>query len=99
MILVLEADLHSVELRRIVVANKGLGIGQTAMSALQEYCSKTLQRGRIWLDVYVFNQRGNQRGRHAYEKLGYQLFKRGEFDSRKLLYLQKSIDSDMLQGK
>jgi RimJ/RimL family protein N-acetyltransferase len=94
LILALEIDLHSVELRRIVVASKGQGIGQAAMSALQEYCSKTLQRGRIWLDVYE----SNQRGRHVYEKLGYRVFDRGEFDNRKLLYLQKSIGSDMQQG-
>ena len=98
MILALEADLHSVELRRIVVASKGLGIGQAAMSTLQKYCSETLQRRRIWLDVYVFNQRGNQRGRHVYEKLGYQMFNSGEFDGRKLLCLQKSIGSDIQHG-
>jgi len=86
-ILALEGDGETVEFRRIVVADKGRGIGRAAISAMEGYCRGRLRRRRIWLDVFE----SNHRGRHVYEKLGYRLFDTGELRGQKLLLLQKDI--------
>jgi diamine N-acetyltransferase len=61
---------RSIEFRRLVVREKGHGYGQAAILALHEFCKLQYQANRIWLDVFDFNSRG----RHIYEKLGYQQF-------------------------
>lgn len=87
LILVLDSDGESVELRRIVVSTKGHGIGQSAISALEAFCSKELNRVRIRLDV--FEQ--NLRGRYIYEKLGYEKFGESSHEKGKLLLYQKNL--------
>lgn len=86
-ILALEPDGRSVEFRRIVVSDKGKGIGQTAIKQMETFCRDELGRSRIWLDVLE----GNHRGRHIYEKLGYKRF--GEQDSmgKQLLLYEKTV--------
>ncbi len=86
-ILKLDSDHSSVEFRRVVIASKGLGIGQPAILAMEDYCRDQLRRNRIWLDVFEFNRRG----KHIYEKLGYRLFDSRDHDGKKLLYYQKNI--------
>ena len=78
----------SVEVRRIVVSDKGAGIGQAAIRAMENYCRETLQCRRIWLDVFE----SNPRAQHVYAKLGYRQFDTGELDGRKLLLMQKRLD-------
>lgn len=86
-ILVLDKDAVSVEFRRIVIAQNERGIGQNAIRLMESFCRTGLSRSRIWLDVYETNTRG----RHIYEKLGYQLFARKTSDSSSLLYYEKSL--------
>ena len=86
-ILALDPDPDSVELRRIVVAERGQGIAQAAIPLMENYCRDVLGRGRVWLDVFDFNQRG----RHVYEKLGYRYFDRGDLDGKTLLFFDKAI--------
>ena len=86
-ILALEDDGHSVEFRRIVVAAKNAGIGQQAISSMQDYCRDRLDRERIWLDVFEHNSRG----RHIYRKLGYVPFDRAELNGKPLLFMQKLL--------
>ncbi|RZM81285.1 N-acetyltransferase [Pseudoalteromonas rubra] len=76
----------SVEFRRIVVGVKGRGIGQQALSQMEQYCVDVLKCKRIWLDVFA----DNTRGIHIYQKLGYTLFERGEHQGRALLYMEKT---------
>lgn len=87
-ILALEADDCSVEFRRIVVSDKGKGIGQAAIRQMEVYCRDELQRSRIWLDVFEHNQRG----RHIYEKLGYKLNEKREFMGKALLLYEKRLN-------
>ena len=87
MVLVPEADGSSVEFRRIVVADKGRGIGQQAIAAMETYCRDTLQRDRVWLDVFDFNPRGM----HVYRKLGYRLIGEENLDDRRLLAYDKIL--------
>lgn len=86
--LALDPDGFSLELRRIVVADKGRGTGRQAIATLENYCRQHLQRRRIWLDVFEFNQRARQ----VYSGLGYRQFDQGEFDGKPLLYFEKQLD-------
>ena len=86
-ILVAEDDSESVEFRRIVVASKDNGIGQSAISEMERYCVDALKYNRIWLDVFEINKRGQ----HIYNKLGYGQFKTGEYNGKVLLYFNKKL--------
>ncbi|KXF80980.1 GNAT family N-acetyltransferase [Enterovibrio coralii] len=85
-ILALDGD-SSVEFKRIVIADKGKGIGQLAIRAMEAYCKDTLHKARIWLDVFE----DNARGQHIYAKLGYQPFSTSSFEGRTLLLMEKSL--------
>ena len=87
LILALEVDGNSVEFRRIVVANRGAGIGQRAIPAMEAWCRDQLGRRRIWLDVFD----DNHRGQHVYEKLGYRRFKKAPHDHRTLYFYHKEL--------
>src|SRR5262245_49746367 len=45
-ILVLDPDRNSVEFRRVVVSDKGKGIGQSAIAKMEQFCRAELQRKR-----------------------------------------------------
>ncbi|WP_026970487.1 GNAT family N-acetyltransferase [Aliagarivorans marinus] len=85
--LLVEEHGSSVELRRLVVSQRGLGIGQQAMLAMEEYCQQALGCSRIWLDVYA----SNERGRHVYHKLGYRQFDEQAYRGQRLLLLEKHL--------
>ena len=84
-ILILEDDMKSVEFRRIVVNEKGQGIGQATLREVDTYCFDKLNRKRIWLDVFSFNLRGV----HIYEKHEYQRIGEASFDGKKLFVYEK----------
>ena len=86
-ILVLEPNNSEVEFRRIVIDEKHRGVGQQAITAMEEYCKTELQRTKIWLDVYE----DNHKGKHIYEKLGYSKFKEQQIGGRKLLLYDKCL--------
>ncbi|CAD7850543.1 MAG: hypothetical protein [Olavius algarvensis Gamma 3 endosymbiont] len=88
-ILALDSDERSVEFRRIVVADKGRGTGRRAINTMETYCRDRLQRSRIWLDVFDFNERGRQ----VYSRLGYQLFDQRTYQGKQLLYYQKELET------
>lgn len=54
------------ELRRIVIGEKGRGIGKETLEALIKYVFETLKLNRFWLDVYSDHSRGIK----LYESLG-----------------------------
>ena len=86
-ILVLDPDGSSIELRRIVVKPKGKGYGQRAMALIDHICRDEIGRHRIWLDVFEFNPRAMR----AYELSGYRQFGTGELDGKRLLLFEKSV--------
>lgn len=86
-ILALGADRKAVEFRRIIIDENERGIGQEAIREMERYCKKQLGAKRIWLDVYE----DNQKGKHVYEKLGYQRFKEGKCGDRVLFYYEKAL--------
>ncbi|MEM7565261.1 MAG: GNAT family protein [Pseudomonadota bacterium] len=87
-ILALEPGGKSIEFRRIVIAEKGQGIAQSAIPLMENYCRETSQTARIWLDVFEFNLRGI----HLYEKLGYQRFDQREFEGKWLFFYEKTFN-------
>ena len=58
---------RSVELRRIVVARKGRGLGRRALRLVLTHGFGSLGAHRIWLDVKV----ENERARRAYSAVGF----------------------------
>ena len=86
-ILVLDSEPNSVEFRRVVVSDKGKGVGQSAITAMEQFCRTQLQRTRVWLDVFEYNNRG----RHIYEKLGYERYGESDHEGRRLLLYQKRL--------
>lgn len=86
-LLLLEPDNRSVEFRRIVVFEKGRGIGQSAIAQVDAYCKNELHRSRIWLDAFE----NNDRARHVYEKCGYKQYKLGEYQGRTLCFYEKAL--------
>lgn len=89
-LLALDPDGTSVEFRRIVVATRDRGIGQAAIARMERFCQAELRRRRIWLDVFE----DNHRGRHIYEKLGYERFDARDYGDRRLLLYQKALTGE-----
>ncbi len=58
-----------VELKRIVVAEKGRGFGKAAMQWVQNRAKEQLNAKVLWLDVFE----DNSRARYLYEKQGFML--------------------------
>ncbi len=83
-----DPDGISVELRRIVVADKSSGVGQAAMRLLESFVVEKIGRSRLWLDVFTTNPRAI----HVYKKLGYAQFGTDVYpDGRPLLLLEKKL--------
>lgn len=78
---------YSIQLKRMLISVESLGIGQNALSKLEDYCISVLGFKRIWLDVYD----DNNRAIHIYKKFGYKIFDTVIHDNRKILYYDKSL--------
>lgn len=64
----LSEDSHAIELKRIVVADPGKGLGRIFLSELVRIAFEELHAHRFFLDVFE----DNSRARHLYETLGFQ---------------------------
>jgi len=60
-------DSRSIELKRVVVAVPGRGLGRRILKELQRIAFEDLQAHRLFLDVFE----DNSRARHLYESLGF----------------------------
>ncbi|MGG4552303.1 GNAT family N-acetyltransferase [Paenibacillus humicus] len=56
----LDSPHHSIELVRIVIAEKNKGYGREAVKAVLQYAFKGLSAHRVWLDVKEYNERAMQ---------------------------------------
>ncbi len=63
----LENPDHSINLRRIVVVEKGKGYGKGALQLIQKLAFEQLNAHRLWLDV----KECNLRARYLYEAVGF----------------------------
>lgn len=60
----------SIELRRIVIDQKGLGFGRESLKLIVIYCFEQLHAQTLWLDVYA----DNDRAIYLYESLGFKKY-------------------------
>ena len=88
LILALDADGLSLELRRIVISRPGLGYGTRAVREVDQI-TRERNRERIWLDVFE----DNLGARHVYENCGYSVFGDTELNGRRLLLYEKLLAS------
>lgn|SRR5215472_8042498 len=58
---------HSLELKRIVIADPGKGLGRQVLLAVIDRAFGEFRANRLWLDVYE----DNHRARHVYRSLGF----------------------------
>ena len=86
-ILCKEHKSKTVQLKRILIDEKHLGIGQEAILLVENYCSRELQSNYIWLDVY----KNNSKAIYVYEKLGYINFKQEIQNSKSVLFYEKNL--------
>jgi RimJ/RimL family protein N-acetyltransferase len=64
-----EPPAASVELRRIVVAEKGRGVGRAAVARVARYAFRDLGAREVWLEVVA----DNHRARHVYRHCGFEV--------------------------
>jgi RimJ/RimL family protein N-acetyltransferase len=86
-VLIKEKYENSIQLKRILIDEKFLGIGQDVIMVMENYCIAKLNTKRIWLDVF----KNNNKAIYIYEKLGYKVFKRGEENYRAVLFYEKRL--------
>ncbi len=78
-------DHYSLELKRIVITEKGKGYGKAALAAIKELAFEKLEMHRLWLDV----REKNLRAQHVYEQAGFK--KEGLL--RECIYYQAEFES------
>ncbi len=66
-VLGLESHGVRVEFRRIVIAERGRGLGRAAVAALPHFCHKRWGTTSLWLDVFA----DNVCARHIYAQCGW----------------------------
>jgi len=58
---------HGVKLKRIALSNPGRGLGAAFLAEILAWVFTTTSAGRLWLDVFV----ANERARRAYRRAGF----------------------------
>lgn len=86
-IISIEKHAEQVQLKRVLIDEKNLGIGRAAIILAEQYCVHTLKTQSIWLDVYQDNVKAIQ----VYEKLGYKKYKEGIENNRSVVFFEKNL--------
>jgi diamine N-acetyltransferase len=66
-ILALNRPHNAIELRRIAIARRGIGLGRAALEATLDHAFGSCAAHRVWLDVML----DNERARGLYESAGF----------------------------
>ena len=82
---ILVIDENSVQLKRIVIAENYLGIGQKVLREVEQYCVEKFDLNTLWLDVYANNDRAIK----AYENVGYVRYDSGVEKGKEVLFYRK----------
>jgi len=85
--LILKKEPSSVQLKRIVIDEKHLGIGKEALGLFEAYCLKHFNATMLWLDVYADNTRAIR----LYEKSGYVRYNVGMENHREVWFYRKDL--------
>lgn len=87
--IILKQTETSVQLKRIVLDEKYLGIGTEVMQELEVYVLEHYGVHEIWLDVYA----DNKRAIGLYEKLGYVRYNIGVENYREVWFYKKDLEA------
>ena len=87
--LILKETDASMQLKRIVIDEKYLGIGTEVMKELEVYVLEHYGVHEIWLDVYA----DNRRAIGLYEKLGYVRYNIGVENHREVWFYKKELQA------
>lgn len=63
----LQDESKSIELRRLIIDQKGRGYGRKAIDVIKIHCFTRLKANRLWLDAFS----SNERARHLYLRAGF----------------------------
>ncbi len=85
--IILVFETQAVQLKRIVIDEKYLGIGFKALALLDNYCQETVDKNELWLDVYADNKRAIS----LYEKSGYSRYSEGVENCREVWFYRKKL--------
>ena len=85
--IILKVTDTSVQLKRIVIDEKHLGIGTEVIQEFEGYVREHYELHEIWLDVYADNKRAIK----LYEKSGYVRYNEGIENHRKVWFYRKSF--------
>ena len=85
--IILKQTETSVQLKRIVIDEKHLGIGAEVMREVESYVLEHYGVHEIWLDVYADNKRAIR----LYEKLGYARYNVGMENHREVWFYRKDL--------
>jgi len=85
--IILVIETEAVQLKRIVIDEKYLGIGFKALALLDNYCQKIIKKNELWLDVYADNKRAIS----LYEKSGYIRYSEGVENCREVWFYRKKL--------
>jgi len=83
--IILVFETQAVQLKRIVIDEKYLGLGFKALVLLDNYCQKIINKNKLWLDVYADNKRAIS----LYEKSGYSRYSEGVENYREVWFYKK----------
>ncbi len=62
-------DMRRIEFRRVVIIEKGKGLGTVFIRAILDHIFERYDAQKIWLDVYE----ENKRAQHLYRKVGFEI--------------------------
>ena len=85
--IILVIETEAVQLKRIVIDEKYLGIGFKTLALLDNYCQKIININELWLDVYADNKRAIA----LYEKSGYSRYSEGVENHREVWFYRKKL--------
>ena len=85
--IILKQTDASVQLKRIVIDEKHLGIGTEVMQKFESYVLEHYGVHEIWLDVYA----DNKRAIGLYEKVGYVRYNIGVENHREVWFYKKEL--------
>lgn len=85
---------HTINLRRIVITQKGQGIGKIVLELIKELAFKELNAHRLWLDVFTDNEKAYQ----MYLKSGFKqegllresYLRKGQYTSQYIMSILKT---------
>ena len=85
--IILKSEPSKIQLKRILIDEKHLGIGHEILTLVEAYCIKHFNSTSLCLDVYADNKRAIR----LYEKSGYVRYNEGMENHREVWFYRKNL--------